>query len=104
MITRHHARIAALAGALLLAGCAGAPATMTRSTAPEFSEAAYRAHVERLSSDEFEGRAPRTASEQKTIDYIEQQFRAAGLAPGFGDSYRQAVPLVEIVTRRRDRP
>jgi len=98
MITRHHARIAALAGALLLAGCAGAPATMTRSTAPEFSEAAYRAHVERLSSNEFEGRAPRTASEQKTIDYIEQQFRAAGLAPGFGDSYRQAVPLVEIVT------
>jgi Zn-dependent M28 family amino/carboxypeptidase len=91
-------RIAALAGALLFAGCAGAPATDSHATSPEFSEAAYRSHVERLSSDEFEGRAPRTPGEQKTIDYIEQQFRIAGLAPGFGDSYRQAVPLVEIVT------
>ncbi len=90
--------IAALAGALLIAGCAGTPSSTTQSRAPEFSEAAYRAHVERLSSDEFEGRAPRTTGESKTVDYIEQQFRAAGLAPGFGDSYRQAVPLVEIVT------
>jgi Zn-dependent M28 family amino/carboxypeptidase len=98
MNTLSSANIAALAGALLLAGCAGAPDTTTRATTPEFSEAAYRRDVERLSSDEFEGRAPRTKGEQKTVDYIEQQFRAAGLAPGFGDSYRQAVPLVEIVT------
>ncbi len=99
MNTLDHIRTAALWGALVLvAGCAGTPATEPRAAAPEFPEAGYRAHVERLSSDEFEGRAPRTAGEEKTVAYIEQQFRAAGLEPGFGDSYRQDVPLVEIVT------
>jgi Zn-dependent M28 family amino/carboxypeptidase len=67
--------------------------------APTFSEQPYRAHIERLSSDDFEGRGAGTAGEQKTIAYLEQQFRAAGLAPGIGDSYLQAVPAVEIVTR-----
>jgi Zn-dependent M28 family amino/carboxypeptidase len=95
---RSIATSAALAGALLLAGCAGAPATSPNEPAAEFSEAAFRAHVAQLSSDEFEGRAPRTQGETKTVEYIEQQFRAAGLVPAFGDSYRQAVPLVEIVT------
>jgi len=85
----------ALTGAIaLLVGCAGAP----RVDSPAFSETRYRAHVERLASDEFEGRAPRTEGERKTVEYIEQQFRAAGLEPGIGDSYRQAVPLVEIHT------
>jgi Zn-dependent M28 family amino/carboxypeptidase len=98
MRSRNIATSAALVGAFLLAGCAGAPTTSSRTPAPEFSEAAFRAHVERLSSDEFEGRAPRTAGETKTVEYIEQQFRAAGLAPGFDDGYRQSVPLVEIVT------
>ena len=86
-------RSAALAGALaLLAGCAGTP----RSDAPALSEANYRAHIERLASDEFEGRGAGTEGERKTVAYIEQQFRAAGLAPGFGESYLQAVPMVEI--------
>jgi Zn-dependent M28 family amino/carboxypeptidase len=67
-------------------------------TAPAFSETAYRAHIERLSSDEFEGRAPGTEGEKKTLAYIEQQFRAAGLEPGIGDSFLQAVPVVEIAT------
>ena len=65
---------------------------------PAFSEARYRAHVERLASDEFEGRAPRTEGEKKTLEYIEQQFRRPGLEPGVGGSFLQAVPLVEITT------
>lgn len=68
------------------------------ATAPEFSEARFRAHVERLASDEFEGRAPATAGEKKTLEYIEKEFRAAGLEPAFGGTFLQPVPLVEITT------
>jgi Zn-dependent M28 family amino/carboxypeptidase len=47
-----------------------------------------------LSSDEFEGRAPGTAGEKKTIEYLIQQFKALGLTPG-GDNagWTQSVPL-----------
>ncbi|MCM2309908.1 MAG: M28 family metallopeptidase [Steroidobacteraceae bacterium] len=87
----------ALAGTLaLLAACGKAPHS---NDAAGPSEARYRAHVERLSSDEFEGRGPGTAGEQKTIAYIEQEFRAAGLEPGMGDRYVQAVPVMEMRTK-----
>jgi Zn-dependent M28 family amino/carboxypeptidase len=84
--------------ALVLAGCAAATATGC-AHAPTFDEAAWRGHVERLASDEFEGRAPGTPGEAKTLDYLEAQFRAAGLQPGAGGSFRQAVPLVEVTNR-----
>jgi Zn-dependent M28 family amino/carboxypeptidase len=82
----------------LLAGCAGTPDSESAPAVPAFSEARYRAHVERLSSDEFAGRAPRTAGETRTIEYIEQEFRKARLEPGAGGSFLQPVPLVEITT------
>jgi Zn-dependent M28 family amino/carboxypeptidase len=67
---------------------------------PSFDEAAFRRHIEILSSDAFEGRAPGTAGEQKTLAYLEQQFRAAGLEGGAdGGSFLQAVPVVEIKPR-----
>jgi Zn-dependent M28 family amino/carboxypeptidase len=48
-----------------------------------------------LSSDEFEGRAPGSAGETKTIAYLVEQFKAAGLEPaGPKGSYTQVVPLV----------
>lgn len=48
-----------------------------------------------LTSDEFEGRAPGTAGEQKTIDWLSKQFSALGLEPGGEDgSWIQTVPLV----------
>ncbi len=71
-------------------------APVAQADSPAFPEAAYRQHIEVLSSDAFEGRAPGTAGERKTLAYIEQQFRAAGLKPGIGDGYLQAVPVVEI--------
>ena len=70
--------------------------SVTQAAAPAFSEAAYRKHIEVLSSDAFEGRAPGTAGEQKTLAYIEEQFRAAGLQPGNGKSFLQPVPVMEI--------
>jgi Zn-dependent M28 family amino/carboxypeptidase len=49
-----------------------------------------------LSSDEFGGRAPLSEGERLTLDYLETQFKAMGLEPMFGESYRQPVPLVVI--------
>jgi Zn-dependent M28 family amino/carboxypeptidase len=52
-------------------------------------------HVQVLASDEFEGRAPATAGEQRTVDYLIEQFREAGLEPGGSDGgWIQPVPLV----------
>ncbi len=85
-------QIQTLLVAALLTSC-----TAAQAEAPVFPEASYRKHIEMLSSDAFEGRAPGTAGEQKTLAYIEQHFRAAGLKPGIGDSYLQPVPVVEIL-------
>ncbi|THD82529.1 MAG: M28 family peptidase [Phenylobacterium sp.] len=61
-----------------------------------------------LSSDAFEGRGPATRAEPKTIAYIVQQFKAAGLQPGgdkiggdatkSGRAWTQNVPLAEFQT------
>ncbi len=48
-----------------------------------------------LASDEFEGRAPGSTGERRTVEYLAAQFRAAGLQPGGDDGgWTQAVPLV----------
>ncbi len=56
-------------------------------------------HIRILSSDEFEGRAPASAGEEKTVQYVRGQLEALGLKPGNGDSYFQEVPLVAITTQ-----
>lgn len=83
----------ALAGALAFLGACGTP---TGGASQGFSAESYRSHVARLASDEFAGRGPGTAGEQKTVAYIEEQFRAAGLEPGMDGRFLQAVPAVEI--------
>lgn len=60
------------------------------------SEDTLRTVIERLSSDEFEGRAPGTPGEAKTVAYLIEQLEKAGLKPGNGGSWVQKVPLVEI--------
>ena len=48
-----------------------------------------------LAADDFEGRAPGSAGEAKTIAFLVEQFKAAGLEPaGPRGSYTQVVPLV----------
>ncbi|MCL7714594.1 M28 family metallopeptidase [Stenotrophomonas mori] len=57
--------------------------------------AALSRHVQVLASDAFEGRAPASAGEQRTVDYLVEQFREAGLQPGGEDGgWVQDVPLV----------
>ncbi|WP_341503799.1 M28 family peptidase [Gallaecimonas sp. GXIMD4217] len=58
--------------------------------------AQYRSHVKTLSSDAFEGRLPATRGETLTLDYLQGQFQALGLKPGFGNGFRQPVPLMAI--------
>ena len=61
-------------------------------------EAMLHEHVAILASDEFEGRAPATAGEEKTISYLMEQFEALGIAPGNNGSYFQSVDVTEITT------
>ena len=50
--------------------------------------------VKTLAPDEFEGRAPGGAGEEKTVNYLIDQFKAIGLEPGGDDGWTQAVPLL----------
>ncbi len=49
-----------------------------------------------LASDEFQGRAPATLGEEKTINYLANEFKEIGLEPVNGDSYFQEVDLVKL--------
>ncbi|WP_034159567.1 M28 family metallopeptidase [Sphingomonas sp. ERG5] len=80
-------------GALLLA----AP-TFARDAAPPraaVDPTRLSETVKTLASDEYEGRAPGTAGERKTIEFLIARFKAMGLEPG-GDKggWTQAVPLI----------
>ena len=58
-------------------------------------------HIKVLSSDRYEGRGPGTPGEDLTINYIADQFKAVGLAPGNTDgTYFQKVPVVGISTQQ----
>ena len=48
-----------------------------------------------LASDEFEGRSPGTPGEDKSIPYLVEQFKAAGLEPaGENGGWTQTVPMI----------
>ncbi|MFL6277831.1 MAG: M20/M25/M40 family metallo-hydrolase [Blastocatellia bacterium] len=58
-------------------------------------------HIKTLASDEYEGRGPGTHGEDLSINYIAEQFKQIGLAPGNTDgTYFQKVPLVGITTHQ----
>lgn len=56
-------------------------------------------HIIELASDEFMGRKPFTEGEVKTVQYLEQAYKALGVEPGNGESYFQDVPLVSILSK-----
>ena len=92
-----------LAAALAVTACEDiaaltAPAALDiPDSAPgDISEKTMREVTRVLSSDEFEGRMPGSAGEEKTLAYLIERFKAAGLKPGNGDSWLQEVPLMEI--------
>ncbi len=64
--------------------------------APLIDIATLKTMTQTLSSDAFEGRAPTTAGEEKTVAYLIAQMKRAGLKPGNKGSWTQDVPLVEM--------
>ena len=83
---------------LILLGSAAALAAAEPKL--EISAASLLARTRILSSDAFEGRAPGSAGEEKTVTYLAAEFKKLGLAPGNPDgTYFQNVPLVGITSR-----
>src|SRR5471032_104122 len=72
------------------AACAQAPAKALASVSPQD----LLEHIKTLASDDFEGRAPGTPGEAKTVAYVERQFKKLGLKPGNPNGgWTQAVPM-----------
>ena len=71
---------------------------------PVFDAKRLSEEVKTLSSDAFEGRGPATTGETKTVAYVTEEMKAAGLIPG-GDlkdgkrTWTQAVPLLRSVIK-----
>ncbi|HSZ52223.1 MAG TPA: M28 family metallopeptidase [Caulobacteraceae bacterium] len=85
---------AAAAALMAVGGVASA-----QKAQPQADPARLSDHIKTLSSDAFEGRAPATEGERKTIAYISAQYKALGLAPaGDHGTYLQDVPLRRFVT------
>jgi Zn-dependent M28 family amino/carboxypeptidase len=80
-----------------LLGCANLG--FAADAAPAISAASILARTKVLASDEFEGRAPGSAGEEKTVAYLVGEFKKIGLQPGNPDgTYFQNVPLVGITS------
>ena len=94
-------RPAKLASALLVStsflfGCAadGGPAPAKGDPTASSSASDLSRRIERLASDEFEGRAPSTPGGQAASQYIADEMAAAGLSPmGENGTFFQSVEL-----------
>jgi len=86
---------------LLLGAALAAGAAFVRAdTSPAISAASILARTKVLASDEFEGRAPGSPGEDKTVAYLVNEFKRLGLEPGNPDgTYVQYVPLVGITSK-----
>lgn len=88
-----------IASPFLLIACSQSKETNLQAALDAFSVDSLSKHIAALSADDFLGRKPFTEGETKTIQYLEAQFKAAGVEPGNGDSYFQEVPMVSISTK-----
>ena len=81
--------------ALGLTACKPAVTTDAPTVKPPVASAAeIGRRIERLASDEFEGRAPGTKGGQAASQYVADEMKAAGLIPmGENGTYFQAVEL-----------
>ena len=115
-----YARVVAIA--LLIAGCGQTAAPPPPPAAPPAPKPAppllkptadghftpaitaedFAGYVQKVASDEFEGRKPGTLGERLTTTYLVDQFQRMGLKPGNKDSYLQSVPMVETAPTDAD--
>jgi Zn-dependent M28 family amino/carboxypeptidase len=77
---------------------AQAPALPSAARAAPINVNTLKTMTRTLSSDAFEGRAPTTPGETKTVAYLIAQMKRAGLKPGNNGSWTQDVPLVETIS------
>jgi Zn-dependent M28 family amino/carboxypeptidase len=85
--------------ALFVTAAAAAAAQTGNQDGDAAAAARILKHIRVLSSDEFEGRAPGTPGEDKSIAYLQQEFTRLGLAPGNPDgTFIQKVPMVGILS------
>ncbi|MEC3910930.1 M28 family peptidase [Sphingobium sp. CR2-8] len=94
--------IAAIAAVLALSTPVVATAAPARSTAAKTAEPSIdtmKRLVKELSSDAYEGRAPGSPGEEKTLALLAAEFAKLGLKPGNKGSWFQDVPLVEITAK-----
>ncbi|GAA0526740.1 M28 family metallopeptidase [Chitinophaga japonensis] len=90
--------IAAIALGACNQGEKQAAATEDSTAIRAINETSFTRHLQVLAADSLEGRKPFTPGEDRTIRYLQEQFRQLGLQPGNGDSYLQEVPMVEITS------
>ncbi|MBC7366743.1 MAG: M28 family peptidase [Undibacterium sp.] len=84
----------------LLLALAATAVSLSAATPPAISGASILARTKILASDEFEGRAPATPGEEKTVAYLEREFRRLGLAPGNPNgTYLQNVPMIGLTSQ-----
>ena len=93
----HHGLIYSVAISLALTGCIDAPDTGPARAKPAIASAGeIGRRIERLASDEFEGRAPGTPGGRAASQYIADEMKAAGLIPmGEDGSYFQTLTLTQ---------
>ena len=88
----------------LVSGCSRPeppPAPPAGPAEDQITTESLTAHVKTVGSDEFEGRAPATPGGEKTQNYLAEQLKTLGVAPGAADgTYFQQVPIVESVVDR----
>jgi len=86
--------IVAAHGLMLSAAAASAPNAAVDDAGRAITAEGILGHIKTLASDEYEGRLPGTHGGELTVQYITQQFKKLGLAPGNPDgTYVQAVVL-----------
>ncbi|MDB6113380.1 MAG: oppA 3 [Lacunisphaera sp.] len=84
---------------LLLASVLGAAVATAADSAPTATAARILERVKVLASDEFEGRAPGSPGEEKTVAYLVGEIKKIGLQPGNPDgTFIQNAPLVGITS------
>jgi hypothetical protein len=84
-----------LAAAPLFAAFPSSLQAQASTPAPAVTAEQMMRHIKVLASDEYEGRKPGTAGENKTLYYIASQFAAIGLEPAGTEGWYQPVGLVE---------
>ena len=92
-------RIPAAAALSLLATACATTAEDSAQPQPRIPLETLQSLTREMSTDAFQGRAPGTVGEQRTLELLSREFARAGLRPGNNGSWFQDVPLVEITAQ-----